>query len=1185
MRIVAIFMAGLILPALVLAQGDRGTITGTVSDQAGAVVASASVQARQTETGAVFPAASSATGNYTLSQLPVGTYSLAVNVTGFKGYVRPNIQVQASQTVRIDVVLEVGATSDSITVSESSPLLKTESGELSHNISSTELNDLPALGIGNAAAGTAGIRNPYSVIQLLPGSSSFGADSNLRLNGTPSNTQALRIDGQDATNGYSATQSVTAPSVDAIQEFAIQTSNYAAEFGQAGGGLFNVTMKSGGNQFHGSGYEYFVNEFLNAGTPNTDGGNNQHVRNRQRRNDYGFTVGGPVILPKIYNGHDKLFFFFSFEQFRETTLNSTNSFTVPTAAYRNGDYSAALTKRNLGTDPFGRAIFENTVYDPATDRIVNGLRERDPFLNNVVPLSQQDPVALKMQALLPLPNRPGLINNFVPSYTNSRLTYVPSLKIDYSLSSKTKLSGYWAYNNTNTPNNNGFPGIINGTPQVNTAETIRLNFDETISPTLLLHAGVGLLYPIQKQTPPVVDQVAALGLRGSSANLFPVVQGLSNLTTGGGPNLGPGNAVTLNYTKPTANINLTWVRNNHTYKMGGETILNGYVAYNQTYADTWIIFSPNETGLPSLNGVSLPGGTVGFNYASFLMGRVDNGYAAIPTKTRMGSHGISGFAQDSWKVTRKLTLDYGLRYDFQTYLHEQYGRYGIFSPSTPNPSTGNLPGALIYEGYGGGRCNCAFAHNYPWAFGPRLGVAWQLLPKTVLRVGVGVSYGKPDDNNSLSLSTGSQQIYSTSSYGDPAYQLQDGVPYKITWPNFYPGQIPLPGTTSSPSQLFDQNAGRPARQLQWSIGIQREVFPNLLVEAAYVGNRGVWWNAPFLLNPNILTPQILAAHNLDINNSNDLALLALPINSPTAIQRGFGNLPYPGFPPTSTVAQSIRPFPQFGNLTNWHYSPDGDTWYDSLQVKVTKRYSHGLDFSSSLSWQKQLTLGAEQDFSFFQTVSVQVNDIANRSLNKYLSGYDQPLLLVLSGNYTTPRVHGNKVLSWIARDWTLGTVLRYGSGLPIRVPTANNSLSTALFRSTFANRVPGQPLFLQDPNCHCFDPTKTLLFNPNAWTNPPAGQFGTSAAYYSDYRYQRHPAENLSFGRVFRVRERMSLQLRAEFTNIFNRWVWANPSATNAQATTTTSGGLLSGGFGYINTTNGAGSTPRSGQLVARFSF
>ena len=633
------------------------------------------------------------------------------------------------------------------------------------------------------------------------------------------------------------------------------------------------------------------------------------------------------------------------------------------------------------------------------------------------------------------------------------------------------------------------------------------------------------------------------------------------------------------------------MHNNHTYKFGGETILNGYVAYNQTYADGWLTFSPNETGLPALNGVSLPGGTVGFGYASFLMGRVDNGYTAIPTKTRLGSHGISGFVQDTWKVTRKLTLDYGLRYDFQTYLKEQYGRYGIFGPNTPNPSVGGLPGDLIFEGYGGGRCNCNFAKNYPWAFGPRIGIAYQMLPKTVLRVGAGVSYFKPDDNNSLSLSTGSQKIYSTASYGDPAYLLKDGLPYTISWPNFSGGQIPLPGTTASPSQLFDQNAGRPARQVQWSFGIQRELSSNIVLDVTYLGNVGVWWNAPFLINPNILTADRLKAFGLDINNADDRALLSVPITNAKAIARGFGNVPYAGFPTSSTVAQAIRPYPQFGSLANWHYAPLGHTWYNALQAKVTKRYSHGLDMTGSFSWQKQQALGAEEDFSFFQAVSVQVNDIMNRQQNKYLSGFDQPFLLVIAGNYTTPKIgSANKALqavSWAARDWVIGAVLRYGSGLPIRVPAANNALSSVLFRGTFANRVPGQPLFTQDLNCHCFDPTKTLVLNPDAWVDPPAGQFGSSAAYYSDYRQPRRPAENFSIGRVFRIREQMNVQIRAEFTNILNRYSLPSPSATNAALTTTTfpTTGLLSGGFGFSNTTNGAGSTPRAGTMVARFTF
>src|SRR5665213_943392 len=467
MRLAMVVLGLCAAASTMFAQGDRGTITGTISDPAGAVVAAAPIEARRLETGAVFTAASSATGNYTLSQLPVGTYTLTVTVPGFKKYVRTSIAIQAAQTARIDAILELGAANESVTVTDTAPLLKTESGELSQNISSDQLDNLPMLGIGAAVAGTAGIRNPYSVIQLLPGSATFGADSSLRLNGSPSNTEALRIDGQDATNGYSSTQSLSAPSVDAIEEFAVETSNYAAEFGQVGGGLFNVTMRSGSNQFHGSAYDYFVNEALNAGTPNTSNGNGGHIRNRQRRNDYGFTVGGPVRIPKLYDGRNKLFFFFSFEQFRETTINSTTNYTVPVSAYQNGNFTQALTGRTLGTDPLGRPILENTIYDPNTDRLVNGLDERDPFPNNTIPMSEQDPVALKIQSLIPQPNRPGLINNFVPTFTNSRLTYVPSVKIDYSLSSRSKLSGYYAYNYSNTPNNNGLPGVINGAPTTN----------------------------------------------------------------------------------------------------------------------------------------------------------------------------------------------------------------------------------------------------------------------------------------------------------------------------------------------------------------------------------------------------------------------------------------------------------------------------------------------------------------------------------------------------------------------------------------------------------------------------------------------------------------------------------------------------------------------------------------------
>jgi hypothetical protein len=377
------------------------------------------------------------------------------------------------------------------------------------------------------------------------------------------------------------------------------------------------------------------------------------------------------------------------------------------------------------------------------------------------------------------------------------------------------------------------------------------------------------------------------------------------------------------------------------------------------------------------------------------------------------------------------------------------------------------------------------------------------------------------------------------------------------------------------------------------LGVQREILRDLLVEATYVGNRGAWWNAAGLICTNCITPATLAQYGLSLNNSADRTLLASPVSSAVAISRGFG-LPYPGFPASATVAQSLRPFPQYPNITNWHWVPDGDTWYESLQVKATKRFSHGLEFSSAFTWAKQITSGVEDDFG--RGDGVIINDAFNRRNQKDLSVFDQPFQFVISGSYTTPKwtasQTGMRALSWIARDWQIGTLLRYASGLPIPSPASTNSLATYLFQtgaggnqSTLFNRVPGVPLFTQDLNCHCFDPNTTFVLNPAAWSNPGPGQWGTAAPYYSDFRYQHRPVENISLGRVFRIRERASFQIRAEFTNMFNRTEMNNPTATNPLATPSrNSAGQTISGYGYINVGT-VFSNPRQGQLVARFQF
>src|SRR5579863_2062326 len=461
--------------SVAFAQSDRGTITRAVSDPAGAVVAGAAIEARNVATGAVYPVASSATGNYTIVQLPAGNYELSVSVPGFKKFVRQNLVIEVAGTVRVDALLEVGSSSESVTITEAAPLLKTEGGEVSHNVSTDTLDALPILTLSGAAAiGSANtlgnIRNPLSSIHLLPGarqSSDTDSSGALRVNGMPSNSQQINSEGQNASNGFNnGSNHIIQAGVEAIEEVAIQTSNFSAEYGQAGGGYFNYTMKSGTNQLHGSGYDYFVNSGLNAGLPFTDAGTQnpakegQHIRNVIRRNDYGFTVGGPIRIPKIYNGTNKTFFFFNFEQYRENQQIANGIMTVPTAAYRGGNFGTAscfnfngatntcnvapqaLTNKGAPVvDPAGQVLGYGEIFDPTTTHIVNGATVRTPFQGNSIPMSRFDTTSLAIQAMLPMPNAPGIINNYItPAYTNFTHTTDFSFKIDHSLTSNAKLS-------------------------------------------------------------------------------------------------------------------------------------------------------------------------------------------------------------------------------------------------------------------------------------------------------------------------------------------------------------------------------------------------------------------------------------------------------------------------------------------------------------------------------------------------------------------------------------------------------------------------------------------------------------------------------------------------------------------------------------------------------------------------
>src|SRR5579864_838007 len=452
-----LFMAlGLVVwSSAVFAQSDRGNITGTVTDPAGAVVVNAPIEARNVNTGAIYQAATTETGNYTLAQLPAGPYELTVTAAGFRKYTRQGLTVENAQTARIDVALQVGEASETVTVTEAAALLKTDSGDLSHNVTTDRMDNLPMMGIGAQSSSNIGLRNPMAVTQLIPGTY-YQSNTSIRVNGAPNNSQAVRLEGLDATADImSFSTTLFQPSIDAVQETAVLTSNYAAEYGQSGGGVFNYTMKGGTNAYHGTAYDYFVNEVLNAGTPFTNNGKGSLIRPAQRRNDFGGTIGGPLSIPKLYNGKDRTFFFFNWEQYKEVQYINNQPLVVPTLQMRQGIFNqpGVFTNRNLGTDPLGRPILENTVYDPATQRPVsatNATLVRDPFPNNTVPMRVMDPVALAIQDFIPLPQNSGLINNLIAPWHSPQDTVIPAFKVDQYFGARNKLSVYWSTMDANS---------------------------------------------------------------------------------------------------------------------------------------------------------------------------------------------------------------------------------------------------------------------------------------------------------------------------------------------------------------------------------------------------------------------------------------------------------------------------------------------------------------------------------------------------------------------------------------------------------------------------------------------------------------------------------------------------------------------------------------------------------------
>ena len=909
--------------------------------------------------------------------------------------------------------------------------------------------------------------------------------------------------------------------------------------------------------------------------------------------------------------------------------------------------SAAPRVQPLGNgykDPLGNVQYANEIYDPNSRGVVtaSGLGYANPFPGNKIPATDFNAVALKLQAMFPAPTSPNLLSsNYAGNIAGGRYSAIPSMKVDHNLSAKDKLSFYYSENNTQSQissplgNADGLPiniGEYRGTFIPTYIE--RLNYDRTLSPTLLLHLGVGYQHTSFSDRAPVLDFNAqsALGLSGFLLNRnLPLVNTMTDSTYGGMTNIGPEAGQSTDYDeKTTTTASLTWVKGKHTYKFGAEVYFEGVI--DEPFPLVTMVSGVNATSEPFTPNVSYGGFTTGFNYASFLLGDFNSVSQSVHEEPRYGYQTWGLYAQDSWKITRKLTLDYGLRYDLNTVEHEQYNRLTQFDPTAVNLNAGGHLGGTTYANTPG--TDFKYQPVYPWALGPRIGLAYQLNPKTVIRAGWGVAYqfvaaaagglttvpgtNAPAGINSFVNISGAgaipQPVWPVS-YNSPYCGINCQNPASI-YPNY--------GTTVGSPTMPDANQNRPPRINQYSLGIQREVTRDFILEASFVGNHAAWLQ-PFGTNLGFLSETsapdyaryglfpipgtgpcasnpLTACASTTYNNNADRALLAQPVSSTAVEQRmaaiGVGNggllLPYTSASTATTLANAIKPYSQFPAL-NPSGAPTGDSMYESLQVKATKRFSHGLQAGGSFTWAKSFTRAQQNDRIDFFNPNITVWDLQNipfRTLN-------------FNVIYTVPKAtFENKWENAITSGWQIGFFANYQSGLMLTPPSNYVNAEQISGEETY---VAGQSFYTPGVNINnqkTYSPLYTQILNPNAWAPCPVNTTCTAAGtLYPGFRGPRDPTENANIGRNFRIKERMNFQIRGEFVNIFNRTLLGNPSTATPQNAlvhggTINGSSVLTSGFGvydvYAPPNNvpggapGAGAValqPRTGTLIARFTF
>ncbi len=1202
LRTIGLFLSlvFLLAPGLLRAQSMNASISGTVTDPSGAAVPSAELTLTALGTRAVAKFTTSPDGLFRFPNLQEGAYELQASAKGFRDFLQKGIAVNINESVRVDVKLALGTAVQTIEVMASASPLNFETAEVKQAITPKTLEELPLIVGGN-------LRSAVAFVTLMPGVSTGGGNLpfDARINGGVQLGDEAVIDGvsmQDGANSQSGIAEGISDhpwSPEAISEVSVLTSNYEPQYGATTSSVITAVTKSGTNKFHGTLYEFMRNTALNArqfGVVNKTDSTGKEIpgtaRPKDLEHDFGGNIGGPLKIPWLaWTGRKKTYFFVNYEGFRIRGGAVTPILSIPSLKERQGDFTDWV-------DANGNLI---PVYDPATTRPnlnfnpnqpegPNNLPYlRDQFMGcdgktpNVICPSDtrlQNSLAKQWFQFLPNPTFTGPLNNYVvpipiSNTVNGDGTLI-DVRVDQYVGEKDHFFGTVHYHGSFVPTVSQLPPqLASEEPyEVNYTFLDRLNWDHTLSPRLLNHFAFG--YNDIWSEVHCLDEAYAKQLPqipGVPSHDFPPVIYPQDFT-------GFGCSDKFKDGRPAyiANDQLTWVRGKHTFKFGGEYRALGINNTERYNTSGTFGFSRLNTGLIGI--------TSGNSIASFLLEQVDSANAIFYTvdanypRTKYWST----YFGDTWKATPKLSINYGLRWDLSPPTEEKYNNLSFFDPVGPNPGAGNRPGRLTFAGTKWGAAS--FGRRTPettWhrAFAPRLGIAYSLTPKTVIRTGYGIFFQQayyPGWNGGVSTDGFNANPSFSSSLGglQAAFILSQGFPQNFSRPPFIDPSADN-GQGSIHYRPFDGN--RLSYTQQWNLTFEHQFTSDFYVSTAYVANKGT--RLPSRVAPlNALDPKYLSMGQriYDQFQSGQTSLDGVPIPYAGWVDQ------MTGCPPS--VGQALLPYPQYCSGLYGQNENAGNSTYHSFQLKAEKRFSHGLSMLTSYTISKLISDSdsTQADALFWSGLAGAISPFERRR-NKALAPDDVPQTLSATFIYQLPFGAGQRFLNkggWVDKlvgGWQASTIFRAQSGIPFFFRSGTCNVPGAFQAGCIPGILPGANPFGQQKGS--FNPALPLL-NVNAFES------GNNFNFYfgqgprvSNLRGFGYHNEDFGLIKNTKLTERFSIQFRAEF---FNVWNWHILSVANGgnYSYSAFNSDVSSPSFGMWN---GSVSTPRNIQLGMKILF